>query len=98
MNETDLQQLDELITRRIGTFAEDVQHKLDLVIEGQNGLGERMDRMEGRMDHLEVRMDVIEVKIEAVDAKLSAKIDSVAANLEAHRRDTEAHRGYRVGE
>ena len=94
MKATDLQQLDELISRRIGAFAEDVQHKLDLVIEGQNGLGERMDRLEGRMDGLEGRMDHLEVRVDVVDTK----IDAIAANLEAHRRDTEAHRGYRVGE
>lgn len=67
--------------RRIGIVEENFQHKLDLVVEGQQMLVERMDRMEGRLDRVENRLDSVEVKI-----------DAVAADLSAHRADTEAHR------
>ena len=101
MNEQFLQQIDELVTRRIGVFAEDVQHKLDLVIEGQQGLDERLGRVEVSLDRVEQRVTILEVKVSHIDAKvdsLDAKVDAVAADLAAHRRDTEAHRGYRVSE
>ena len=94
MNEQLLQQIDELVTRRIGVFAEDVQHKLDLVIEGQQGLDERLSRVEVSLDRIEQRVTTVEVKVD----HLNAKVDAVAVDLAAHRRDTESHRGYRVGE
>ena len=59
MNEQLLQQIDELFTRRIGAFAEDVQHKFDLVIEGQQGLDQRLGRVEAGLERVEVRLDRI---------------------------------------
>ena len=35
------------IDRRIGLVEEHLQHKLDLIVEGQQMLAERTDRMEG---------------------------------------------------
>ncbi len=71
--------------RLIGVQGEDFQHKLDLVVEGQQMLGERMDRMEAEL----------KAEIRKVDQRVTA----VAADLAAHRADTEAHHGvYRVKE
>jgi predicted nuclease with TOPRIM domain len=90
------------VDHRMGIAQEDIQHKLDLVVEGQQSLGERMDRLEGRMDGLGDRMDRVEVKVTALETKvdtLEKKLDGVAADLSAHRCDTEAHRkGWRVRE
>ncbi|WP_298269722.1 hypothetical protein [Geobacter sp.] len=72
----------EAFDRRIGIVEENFQHKLDLVVEGQQMLAERMDRMEGKLDQVEKRLDRVEVKV-----------DAVAADLTAHRADTEAHHG-----
>ena len=100
----------EAFDQRIGIAEERFQHKLDLVVEGQQMLAERMDRMEGRLDRVETRLDRVEVRIDAVEASLNrkidgvesslgGKIDAVAADLSAHRADTEAHHGvYRVKE
>jgi BMFP domain-containing protein YqiC len=44
---------------QLGLQREDFQHKLDLVVEGQQTLAERMDRFEGRMGRLENRVDGI---------------------------------------
>ena len=99
MEEKDLQQVEAMMSRVMGVFTDDVQHKLDLVVEGQQALVERMDRLEGRMDGIENRLDRVEVKVAVVEKKvdgLEKKVDGVAADLAAHRRDTEAHRGYRV--
>lgn len=82
--------------QRIGIAEENIQHKLDLVVEGQQMLAERMDRMEGRLDGVELRLDRVEVKVDALEMKvdaLDAKVDAIAADLTAHRADTEVHHG-----
>jgi len=71
---------------RIGIVEENVQHKLDLVVEGQQMLADRMDRMGERLDK---RIDQVEIRLDRVEAK----IDTVTADLSAHRKDTEAHHG-----
>ncbi len=78
MTENDLEKLDGMIARRVGTFAESIQHKLDLVVEGQQMLSETINRVK---THLGQRIDCVE-----------HKLDAVAADLSAHRADTEAHR------
>lgn len=86
----------EAFDQRIGIVEENSQHKLDLVVEGQQMLAERMDRMEERIDK---RTDQVEKRVDLVEVNLSKKIDAVAADISAHRKDTEAHHGvYRVKE
>jgi len=79
---------DEIIhefRHQIGIQGEEFQHKLDVVVEGQQMLAERMDRME------------VELKQEI--RKVDQRVTAVAADLSAHRKDTEAHHGvYRVKE
>ena len=84
MNENDFDKIDSMIARHVGTFADSVQHKLDLVVEGHQMLSEKIDRVEERLDK---RMDCLEYKLDGV----AAKLDRVAEDLSAHRRDTEAH-------
>jgi archaellum component FlaC len=85
MEETDLKQIEAMMTRVVGVFAEDVQHKFDNLGEGHQTLLEKLNRVESRIDQVEVT--------------LTKKIDAIVADLYSHRRDTEAHRaGYRVRE
>ena len=77
-----------MMSQVVGVFSEDIQHKLDILVEGQQMLGERMDRLEGRVVSVEERVQ-----------QQSGQIAGIAADLRAHRRDTEAHRkGWRVQE
>ena len=77
-----------MMSRVVGVFPENIQHKLDTFVEGQQMLGERMDRLEGRVVSVEERVQ-----------QQSGQIAGSAADLRAHRRDTEAHRkGWRVRE
>lgn len=76
------------IDHRMGIVQEDIQHKLDLIVEGQQSLVDRMDRFEGRMSWIENRLERVEVRVVAVDKK----VDLVPVYVTAHRRDTEAHR------
>ncbi len=83
-----LEQQSEDFHRWIGVQGDDLQHKLNLVVEGQQLLVERMDRMEERLVNVETRLDRVEIKL-----------DVVVADLSAHRKDTEAHGTvYRVKE
>jgi hypothetical protein len=117
MEEKDFRRIEEMMSRMMGQFRgeigedlrhqlgvqrEDFQHKLDLVVEGQQTLVEGMDRLEGRMDGIENRLERVEVRVVAVEMKVDAldeKVDAVAVDVAAHRRDTEAHRkGWRVSD
>ena len=88
MDESDFVKIDSMIARHVGTFAESVQHKLDLVVEGHQMLSEKIDRVEARLDK---RIDCLEHKLDRVAADLgevkakgdltAAKLDRVAADL-----------------
>jgi hypothetical protein len=99
MNENDFAKIDSIIARHVGTFADSMQHKLYLVVEGHQLLAEKIDRVEERLDG---RIDCVVRKLDAVAAQgnaTAAKLDDVAADLKAHRRDTEAHQSlYKVKE
>lgn len=85
MEEKDLKQIEAMMTRIVGVFAEDVQHKFEVLGEGHQLLSEKLDRVETRIDQ--------------VESTLIKRIDAMSADLYSHRRDTEAHReGYRVSE
>lgn len=113
MSDQMLQQIDELLARRLGTMEESINGKLELLAEGQQTIVERMDRFEVRLDSVErivtehsgqlaglaVDLQATNARIDGVEQNLSAKIDAVAVDLSAHRHDTEAHgRGYLVSE
>jgi len=66
MNENDFEKIDNMIARHIGTFADSIQHKLDIVVEGHQMLSEKIDRVEMRLDK---RMDCLEHKLVAVAAE-----------------------------
>ncbi len=78
--------IEELFKRYIGIISEDFQHKLNIVIDGQQLLGEKLERVAGEIKEdfskLERRQTIVEVKI-----------DALAKDLAAHRADTEAHHG-----
>ena len=99
MTKNDFEKIDDMIARHVGSFADSIQHKLDLVVEGQQMLSGKIDRMEARLD---ARMDCVVKKLDAVAAQGAAtasKLDAVAADLAAHRADTESHHPvYRVKE
>jgi len=78
MTEKDFEKIDSMIARRVGTFADSIQHKLDLVVEGQRMLSEQLNGW---------RAD-----LESSNRIRQQKLDAVAADLSAHRADTEAHR------
>jgi hypothetical protein len=92
VNEQDFDRIEKLLEKQtekfqryIGVVEENFQHKLYLIVEGQQVLAERIDRVE------------VELKSEIL--KVDQRVTAVAADLSAHRKDTEAHGTvYRVKE
>ena len=106
MTEKNSENIDSMIARHIGTFADSIQHNLDLIVEGQQLLSETINRSK---TDLAQRIECVEHKLDAVAAEtrgntdaiqgmnvrldtIETKLDAVAADLSAHRADTEAHR------
>lgn len=86
----------EEIKRHTGVLLDGVQHKLELLAEGQQAIVERMDRFEVRLDSVARTVTEHSGQLAglAADQKTTNdKLDTVAADLTAHRRDTEAHGG-----
>ena len=102
MNENDFEKIESMISRHVGAFADSIQHKLDLVVEGHQMLSEKIDRVEERLDG---RIDCVVRKLDAVAAQgsitatrlevVSAKLDAVAAqgNTTAAKLDAVAAQG-----
>ncbi len=96
MDNDSIKRIEELFKHHIGVLSEDFQHKLDLVVEGQQMLAEKLE-LTGTELKDEIRK--VDQRLTMVEARLEQKIDAVAAELSAHRADTEAHHGmYRVKE
>jgi len=71
---------------------EEMNSKLDLLIEGYQLLNGKIDGLSRKTDE---RFDLVDFKIDT----LNKKIDAVAVDLKEHRADTEAHHGgWRVKE
>ncbi|MEK7289596.1 MAG: hypothetical protein AAB067_05410 [Planctomycetota bacterium] len=84
MNENDFEKIGSMIARHVGAFADSIQHKLDIVVEGHQMLAEKIDRVEERLDG---RIDYVVRKLDAVAAQGNAtavKFDAVAAETSAH--------------
>ena len=74
-----------LISRHVGTFADSIQHKLDLVVEGHQMLSEKIDRVE---EGLNGRIDCVVRKLDAVAAQGSAtavRLETVSAKIDGKR-------------
>jgi len=78
---------DTLLTIRhddFGAILENISEKFDVMIEGQNVLTERVDRLEVRMgsvetkvDNLETKVDGLETKVDSLETTMNSKFDTV---------------------
>lgn len=97
MSDQLLQQIDELLVRRLGTMEESINSKMELLAEGQQAIVERMDRFEVRLDSVErtvtehtgqlaglaADLKATNARIDGVEQSLSARIDGVEQGLSA---------------
>ena len=74
MNKNDFEKIDSIIASHVGSFADSIQHKLDIVVEGHQMLSEKIDRVEERLDK---RMDCLEHKLVAVAAETSCNTTAI---------------------
>jgi len=105
LNEQDFERIDGMIARHVGAFADSIQHKLDLVVEGHQMLSEKIDRVK---TELEDKIGCVKTKLDAVAAQntvaekldsaaakgeeTAIKLDGVSAKLDALATDLKAHR------
>ena len=61
MDEKDIKKIEEVFKHHIGILSEDFQHKLDVVIEGNRLLNEKIDRLQGGQEDLSKRVDRVEL-------------------------------------
>ena len=85
MTDQDMKNLESLFQRYVGVFTEDLQSKLDLVVEGHAALDQKIDRkfdqLNEKIDHNTFMIDTLNKKIDGVDERLSKKIDAVDTRL-----------------
>jgi chromosome segregation ATPase len=74
MNKNDFEKIDSIIASHVGSFADSIQHKLDMVVDGHQMLSEKIDRVEERLDK---RMDCLEHKLIAVAAETSCNTTAI---------------------
>jgi chromosome segregation ATPase len=106
-------EIEEIFKRHVGILVEDFHHKLNIVVDGLQYLGEKIDRTAAdlrsdidRLDQrglrMEARLTGMETRLTGVETRLTGvetKLDAVAEDLAAHRADTEVHQSlYRVKE
>jgi hypothetical protein len=107
MNGEDFKRLEQIIVNfkedvkaelrhQIGIQSEHFQHKLDIVVEGHEGLHKEI---RDTREELCEKIKLVDFKLETMNETMNEKIDAVAADLSAHRADTEVHKKvYKVKE
>ncbi|MCK9229648.1 MAG: hypothetical protein M0Q23_00040 [Syntrophales bacterium] len=82
MNDKDLEKIESMIARHIGVYAESVNHKFDILVEGHQMLSEQMHRFKADVDR---RFSCVEYKLDVTAAKgdlTASKLDKVNERLD----------------
>ena len=58
-----------------GVLLEKMQGDIDTLVEGQEILAMRVDRLDGRMERVEDQLDRIDVKIDVLGSDMKEKVD-----------------------
>jgi chaperonin cofactor prefoldin len=79
LEEQDLKQIEAMMRHVVGIFAEDVQHKFEILAEGQQMLSEKLEAT-----RTELRADIAQVdnRLTVVEARLCQRIDGVESHLD----------------
>jgi hypothetical protein len=89
MDEGDFKKIEMMFKHQVGILMEDVQHKLDIVVESHEMLAEKL---ENTRDELKEEIQKVNQRVTLAEANLSPKINAISADLTDHRSDTEIHR------
>ncbi len=84
-----------------GILIEEFQKRINFVIDGQEVLTQRVDKIDSRLTKVETKVDKIdsrltkvETNIDKMDSKLTKvedKVDNIHTELTSHRNSTELH-------
>lgn len=58
------------LKRQFGVVLEDINSKIDLVVEGHQGLNQKIDVLDEKVDVLDKKVEGLDRKIDKVDEKL----------------------------
>jgi len=94
-------EIKEEFRRHTGIILEEFDKRINLVIEGQEVLTERVDKLDTKVTNLETKVDKLdtkvtnlETKVDKLDTKvtkLKTKVDNIHEELLSHRNNTELH-------
>lgn len=81
MDEGDFKKIEVMFKHQIGILLEDVQQKLDIVVEGHGMLAEKL---ESTGDELKEEIQKVNQRLTLAEANLSKKINAISADLAGH--------------
>lgn len=88
MDEGDFKEIEMMFKHQFGILWEDVQHKLDIVVEGHGILAEKLESTGDELKEIQK----VNQRLTLAEANLSKKINAISSDLAGHRADTEIHR------
>jgi len=87
-------EIKEEFRRHTGIILEEFDKRINFVIEGQEVLTQRVDKIDSRLSNLETKVDNLETKVDKIDSRLTnleTKVDNIHEELISHRDNTELH-------
>jgi len=66
--------------RHFGVVLEDIDSKLDLLVEGHQGLNNKIEELDVKVDRLNSKVEELDIKVDAVDRKVDV-VDRKVENL-----------------
>jgi len=66
--------------RHFGVVLEDIDSKLDLLVEEHQGLNNKVEELDVKVDRLNSKVEELDIKVDAVDRKVDA-VDRKVENL-----------------
>ena len=66
--------------RHFGVVLEDIDSKLDLLVEGYQGLNNKVEELDVKVDRLNSKVEELDIKVDAVDRKVDV-LDRKVENL-----------------
>ncbi len=80
-------EIKEEFRRHTGLILEEFDKRINFVIEGQEVLTQRVDKIDSRLSNLETKVDKIDSRL----SNLETKVDNIHEELISHRDNTELH-------
>lgn len=83
----DFDELKDEFRRHTGILLEEFQKSINFVIDGQDVLTQRIDKLDSKVNILGTKVDKLDSKVNI----LETKVDKISDELLSHRNNTELH-------